>query len=342
MFVLTNHWYAVAFSSAVTSKPTRMSVFGDALVVYRRLEDRRVVALSDACAHRGAALSRGWLDGDCIRCPYHGWKYDIGGGCVEIPANPADTPVPSNARVRAYAAEERYGLVWLFRGDLPEHLRPAIPTLKHFDDPAMRLVSGSFGWRAHYTHVEENSIDISHLPWVHDRSIGHLNPSTVEFHDVREEEWGASATIVREISPGKKWLWSYLERKSRHSGCITVTASFHMPNVTCVEVSLPFATFCVYGAHVPVDDRTTVTRWISLRSFLMGWWADRATVRRTLRVYEEDRAVVESQHYAPGDVESHGNVHVKSDFLQIAFRRLRKKSLESNLSYYKAREAVKC
>ena len=122
--MLKNFWYAVEFSSAITDKPKRLTVMGEMLVVYRKPDDNLVVALSDRCAHRGAALSDGWRDGACIRCPYHGWKFQPDGGCVEIPANAPGAPVPKKARVRSYPAEDRYGWVWLFMGDLPENSRP--------------------------------------------------------------------------------------------------------------------------------------------------------------------------------------------------------------------------
>ena len=37
------------------------------------------------CAHRGTQLSTGWVEGDGVRCRYHGWKYDGSGQCVEQP-----------------------------------------------------------------------------------------------------------------------------------------------------------------------------------------------------------------------------------------------------------------
>jgi phenylpropionate dioxygenase-like ring-hydroxylating dioxygenase large terminal subunit len=323
--MLKNFWYAVEFSSAITDKPRPITLMGESLVVYRTAGDNKVIAMSDWCAHRGARLSDGWRDGDCIRCPYHGWKYQPDGRCIEIPANPFGIPVPRKARVQAYPAVDRYGWVWLFMGDLPEADRPPIPTLAHFDDPGMRVVRGEFRWQAHYTHVVENSVDISHLPWVHNQSIGHLNEETVAPYKTHDEDWGASATIARERPPGKKWLWNYLGRNSRNSPHSSVSFGFHMPNVTRMEARLPFATFCVYGAHVPIDDRTTVTKWAALRSFLTGAWADFGTRRRTIRIYEEDRKVVESQRIVLPENELDAEVHVKSDYVQIAYRKLRKK-----------------
>jgi vanillate O-demethylase oxygenase-like protein len=95
-----------------------------------------------------------------------------------------------------------------------------------------------------------------------------------------------------------------------------------------MQARLPFATFCLYGAHVPLDDGVTVTKWVALRSFLTGAWADAGTRRRVLRIYEEDREVVESQRRILPEHELDAEVHVKSDHVQIAYRKLRKKCLE--------------
>ena len=51
------------------------------------------------CAHRGAQLSAGWVEGECIRCMYHGWKYDASGQCVEQPAE--EKPFVEKIRIRS-------------------------------------------------------------------------------------------------------------------------------------------------------------------------------------------------------------------------------------------------
>ena len=41
-----------------------------------RGESGKVVALDDRCCHRAAPLSMGRIEGDDIRCMYHGMKFD--------------------------------------------------------------------------------------------------------------------------------------------------------------------------------------------------------------------------------------------------------------------------
>src|SRR5262249_43556868 len=67
------------------------------------------------CAHRGTQLSTGWVEGDCIRCFYHGWKYDGSGQCVEQPAE--DAGFAQKVKIKSYPCEEYLGLIFAYLGD---------------------------------------------------------------------------------------------------------------------------------------------------------------------------------------------------------------------------------
>ncbi|NJN44727.1 MAG: Rieske 2Fe-2S domain-containing protein [Anaerolineae bacterium] len=114
--MLKNFWWPLDFSEKVTAKPIRVTALMQEFVLYR-LPDGRAQVLSDLCVHRGGALSDGWLEGNCIVCPYHGWHFEADGACVKIPANQPGVPVPKKARVDAYPTVENYGFVWAFLGD---------------------------------------------------------------------------------------------------------------------------------------------------------------------------------------------------------------------------------
>src|SRR5919202_5128287 len=65
------------------AKPIK--IMSEEFTLYRG-EDGAPHVVAFRCAHRGTQLSTGWVEGDCIRCFYHGWKYDGSGQCVEMPA----------------------------------------------------------------------------------------------------------------------------------------------------------------------------------------------------------------------------------------------------------------
>src|SRR5262245_30664483 len=89
------------------TKPIR--VMGEDYTLYRG-ESGTPHVVEFRCAHRGTQLSTGWVEGDCLRCFYHGWKYDQTGQCVEMPAE--DDSFPPKVRVQSYPTVEYLGLIF--------------------------------------------------------------------------------------------------------------------------------------------------------------------------------------------------------------------------------------
>ena len=118
MFI--NNWYAACIGRELAQAPLRVRILDCDLVLFR---DRAGMphCLSDACCHRGASLAAGQRRDDLLICPQHGWEYDGSGRCVRVPAGIKDPAAPPRkARVPAYPVEERYGLLFVFLGDLDE------------------------------------------------------------------------------------------------------------------------------------------------------------------------------------------------------------------------------
>lgn len=313
---LKNFWYVAAQSSAITNKPKRITMLGQNFVLYRSTTSGQVAALNDLCAHCGGALSDGWVEDDCICCPYHGWKFRADGACIEIPANPPGTPIPAQAQVDAYPVQEKYGWIWVFLGNLPEAERPPLPPLPEFEDPTWRIIHGKFRWNAPYTHVVENGIDISHLPFVHgfERQIA-------EPYDIHLTDWSGRASVKLQ-PPRLKGLWKYIKRQGGQA--VKATATFLMPNITREDVDFGASQFILFAAHLPVDDRTTLTYWIGFRNFFTHCWADGDARRRNLKTFLQDQRVVEAQRLEllPCDLS------VPSDVLKVAYRKLHRQYLD--------------
>ncbi len=129
----------------------------------------RHACLVDRCLHRSTRLSIGRVEGDTIRCAYHGWRWAADGRCVEIPAAP-DVPIPARARQDAFEVEERYGLLWV---RLDDRVATRIPACPSWDDPTMRVVAGEpYTWPTSALRRVENFVDLAHFAWVHDGSLG--------------------------------------------------------------------------------------------------------------------------------------------------------------------------
>ena len=135
---LSNFWYAVEHSVTLQEKPISLTLLDQRYVIYRDSQGK-AHALVDRCAHRGASLGEGWVEGDCIRCPYHGWSYDSSGSCVRIPADREGTPIPNRARMSALPIQETNGFIWIFPGQ-PDLADPAlIPPFPEFGQTAGAL-----------------------------------------------------------------------------------------------------------------------------------------------------------------------------------------------------------
>jgi vanillate O-demethylase monooxygenase subunit len=154
-------------------RPLAVQLLGRRLAVARTASGQ-VLALADRCVHRSTKLSVGWVDGETLRCAYHGWRYGADGRCVEIPSMP-DGPIPERACVRGYEAVERYGLVWVRLDPSAGTAIPAHPAhdLMEREPDAFRVLQGApYTWPVGAPRRVENFVDLAHFAWVHDGSLG--------------------------------------------------------------------------------------------------------------------------------------------------------------------------
>jgi phenylpropionate dioxygenase-like ring-hydroxylating dioxygenase large terminal subunit len=128
---LRNSWYVAAWDREVSRTPLARMLLGEPVLLYRR-QDGTPVALEDRCCHRHLPLSKGRLEGDDVRCGYHGLRFDASGRCVEIPGQAS---IPPQARVRAFPLIERYHWIWIWMGE-PTAADPArVPNWWWADHP---------------------------------------------------------------------------------------------------------------------------------------------------------------------------------------------------------------
>lgn len=322
--MLKNFWYPIQFNDKVTTKPQRQKILGQDLVVYRT-ESGKAQVMSDLCIHRGGALSGGKVKGDCIMCPYHGWEFETSGQCSKIPANLDNKAIPKRARVDAYPTQEKFDFVWAFLGDLPEEERPPMPDLPHWDNHDFKRIKGEYKWKVNYERAVENSMDISHAPFVHGGAFGNPDKPQVPDFEITHGDYSAETTVMLEPTP-PKGLWAYFRKQEVQP--VKTRAGYYMPCVTLLEVSLPIGLMVLYNFHIPIDEYTTVTRWINLRTFFTGSWADRNAFDRIIKIFDQDKVVLEEVRPEILPLDIAAELHVKSDNLQIAYRKLRNKLLK--------------
>jgi phenylpropionate dioxygenase-like ring-hydroxylating dioxygenase large terminal subunit len=195
--VLLNQWHVVAYShELVAEKLLPITLLERDLVAWR---DRDGVAhvWEDLCVHRGARLSKGFIQDNTVVCPYHGWRYDGTATCVFMPAEPQEKPM-KKARTIPHQTQEKYGFIWVCLGaplnDIPE--------FAEWDDPSYQKIHcGPYRFRSGYRALD-NFVDPTHFPFVHAGVNGVFEePDPIAPYEVFEDQNGLTSTEVKVTQP---------------------------------------------------------------------------------------------------------------------------------------------
>jgi phenylpropionate dioxygenase-like ring-hydroxylating dioxygenase large terminal subunit len=192
MFI--NFWYPAEESQNITREPMTVQMLNLLFVMWRD-EEGVARCVANTCTHRGGALGDGKVVGDCVQCPYHGWLFDGEGACRRIPSLGPLSKIPERSRIDAYPVEERYGLVFVFLGDLPENERPTILPIDEYGQEGWRTLTLRYRWRANYVRLVENQSDPSHVEYVHGGFgfAGQNESYQVPKFKIETTDWGAGA-----------------------------------------------------------------------------------------------------------------------------------------------------
>src|SRR6266568_7210571 len=138
------------------SPPVRVQLLGEKLVAFRDSEGR-IGVIDEFCAHRSVSLWFGRNEECGLRCPYHGWKYDITGQCVDLPSEPGESGMRQGIKLKSYPAIERGDVVWIYMG--PPELKPAPPELEWVMVPPERRFVSKRLQESNYLQAIEGGID---------------------------------------------------------------------------------------------------------------------------------------------------------------------------------------
>jgi vanillate O-demethylase monooxygenase subunit len=205
---LRNAWYVAGWAGELgPGQSIARRFLGEAVVLYRT-QSGELGALEDRCRHRAVPLSLGHVAGEMIRCAYHGMEYDRRGVCTKIPSQDR---IPARARVLAYPIVEQDAVIWIWMGQA-DHADPAaIPRHLVHADPAWGWRSDHFmvngGWRL----LIDNLMDLSHLPYIHPKTIGG-DPET-HFRAKTETERTSKGVMVRRYMPASPPPPTYVAAK---------------------------------------------------------------------------------------------------------------------------------
>jgi phenylpropionate dioxygenase-like ring-hydroxylating dioxygenase large terminal subunit len=304
---ISQYWHPVAVAAEIDDAPVRCTLLGEHLAVFRTATG--VHAFKDVCLHRGAALSLGSVREGRIVCPYHGWEYDGGGACVRIPALAADHPIPARARATTYRVEERYGLVWVALEE-PVAPIPGMPDDVHLDPAYGGEVFSVLDWDTSAGRSTENSMDVSHFPFVHANLLGDPDHPEQEPYELHEESWGLHFRVEDQF-------WRAAD------GSFEARVDYDYVQWFPFTMHLRFAEGDGDTLVTVIASPTDAKRTRVFRVVHRNHPVDRDRfVREYLTILEQDRIVVESVRPEELPADLREELHIKvPDLASIAYRR---------------------
>jgi len=166
---LRNAWYVAAWSEELDSGLMGRTIMNEPIAIFRNAEGK-ICAVEDRCCHRGAALTAGKVVENGLQCGYHGLVYDGEGKCVEIPGQDM---IPSIARIKHYPVVEKQEFIWIWMGD-PKLATPETIVDWHIHDQPAKYPhrKAVMPIKANYLMMIDNLMDLTHLGYVHTKTIG--------------------------------------------------------------------------------------------------------------------------------------------------------------------------
>jgi 5,5'-dehydrodivanillate O-demethylase oxygenase subunit len=162
--LLRRYWWPIATVAELDIEPVlAVTLLGENLALYRT-DAGELGLVAQRCPHRGASLAYGIPEQDGLRCPYHGWKFNASGHCLEQPAEPADSTFKDRVRIPAYPVHELGGLAWAYLGPQP------VPLLPRWDLLVRDDLRREIGWTRlpiNWLQAVENTMDPVHLEHLH-------------------------------------------------------------------------------------------------------------------------------------------------------------------------------
>ncbi len=227
-------WHPICLSAEVEKGSSRREKIMSEFITIYRGESGQLYSVADRCPHRGVQLSVGWVQGEEIRCFYHGWKFDGTGQCTEMPA---ETPAyAAKIKIRRYPVKEYLGFVFVYLGEGETPELPRYPELEDESAGVLESLARS-PVPCNYFQRLENNIDQVHVNFAHGDVFGSQGVRDIPEYIIEQTDYGLRA-IGRRPSGDR-------------------VTYYHMPHVGVFAVppvgdEVDWATLVVW--RIPIDD----------------------------------------------------------------------------------------
>ncbi|HZH04836.1 MAG TPA: aromatic ring-hydroxylating dioxygenase subunit alpha [Myxococcaceae bacterium] len=307
------YWHPVAFSRELTAaRPLSARLLESDLVLWR--SPAGVRAARRYCAHRGADLSSGEVADGALVCPFHGWTYGPDGRCIRIPSQPS-APIPEGARVDAFLAAERYGLVWVCLAAEPLAPMPHWPELEAEGERLKTVELPRLEWDASAGRMMEIVLDVAHLSWVHRGTFGNPGEPEVAAYEVERRPGGLGAQIhYPALAPSVNGAPPRIDRTS-----LTYDVTFPFAVRLAFQPTLFYA-HTVYAVASPLSEEAMHCYYFASYDARIRNFSE-MFVRSEMAILEQDRRVLEAQRPKAQPLGFVGEIPTRADRLAVEYRR---------------------
>ncbi|WP_309382106.1 aromatic ring-hydroxylating dioxygenase subunit alpha [Cerasicoccus frondis] len=164
-------WYPLARSQDVKPGKAHAVSFAGEPIALVRSKEAGLFAVEDRCAHRQVPLSVGVVEDGGIKCGYHGWKFDCTGSCTSVPYLDKCTLHPNS--IKSYPCKERYGLIFVFPGDVSKADSVPFPETPAAENPRYKVRTLDRRIECHWSFMHENLMDMNHQ-FLHRKLMGKI------------------------------------------------------------------------------------------------------------------------------------------------------------------------
>ena len=226
--------------------PVRVKLLAERLLAFRDT-DGRYGLIDEFCAHRGVSLWFGRNEESGLRCPYHGWKYDVTGQCIEVPSEPEESGFCRKIKLKSYPLVERGGVLWTYMG--PPEKQPPLPEWEFATVPADHSFVSKRLQECNWLQAMEGGIDSSHVSFLH---RGELNRDPL-FKGSKGNQYNLTdAKPYFEVVESAGGLLVGARRNAENGNYYWRITQWVMPSFTMIP---PRADHPVHGHFwIPIDD----------------------------------------------------------------------------------------
>jgi phthalate 4,5-dioxygenase oxygenase subunit len=283
--------FLLAHNVQVDGTPYRVRLLGEDMVAFR--DSAGQLGLVDqACPHRGAPLVLGRNEEGGLRCIYHGWKFNIDGRCMEMPAEPANSRMPANMRIKSYPVKERNGVLWAYMGPDPQKA-PELPSLEWNMVPQEQVALSMRVQECNWLQALEGEIDSAHAAILH----GRADQSGV----INQWKQGQDLAPTFECAVHESGVSIASRRKIGGNQNYVRVNQFMMPFWTLVPPQSQFPELSGH-AWVPIDDEHSLC-------LMFSYHPSQPFYDKTRKVFKEGHAGRETGHASEGSFEERPITH---------------------------------